>query len=233
MKRIPMVGKKYGHLTVITDGPTVKGHHKLLCKCDCGNYVMVDAGNLRSGHTKSCGHCERYIFVPPSSFKCLLPTGDSFLIDASDLAEVQKHKWSIENSGYVHTTINGKHTRLHQFLMRPYQGVVDHINGDRTDNRRSNLRVATNKDNVRNQKIGKRNSSGYKGVSYDSRRGKYAAHITVDRVGRFLGYYDNAVDAAVAYDRAAAIYFGEFARPNFKEVINEEVLEMGEKQDAV
>jgi hypothetical protein len=70
MKPILMIGKKYGHLTVIAESPSAKGHRKVLCKCDCGNTLVVDAGNLRSGHTTSCGHCERYIFVPPDSFRC-------------------------------------------------------------------------------------------------------------------------------------------------------------------
>jgi hypothetical protein len=78
------------------------------------------------------------------------------------------------------------------------------------------------------------NSTGYKGVFYDARRGKFAAGITIDGKKHFLGYFDNAVDAAVAYDKAAVIYFGEFAWLNFKEVTNEQqVLEVGKRQDAV
>lgn len=213
---------------MIGEAPKKKGHRKLLCKCDCGNVTTVDAGNLRSGHTKTCGHCERYTYVGNGEIRCTLPSGQTFLFDVEDMPVVRKHKWSIENSGYVHTTSKGKHMRLHQVLMSPYVGVVDHINGDKTDNRRCNLRVASNKENVRNQCIGKRNTSGFKGVSFDRRRNKYTSQITSDGVNHFLGYYEDPVNAAVAYDKAAAFYFGEFAKPNFGEGgCYEQVLEVG------
>ena len=214
MKQIDMRGQRHGRLTVVDYAETIKGHAKWKCKCDCGNEIIVDGGNLRTGHTTSCGHCERYTVVDETTVRCDLPTGESFLIDASDLAKVSKHRWSIENSGYVHTTIGGKHIRLHNYLMGKTSLFVDHINGDRSDNRRSNLRLCTNKENIRNQRISKRNTSGYKGVSYDTNKGKYGASITVDGYGHFLGYFVDPKEAARAYDRAALKYFGEFARPN-------------------
>lgn len=163
---------------------------------------------------------------------CLLANGDSFLFDAEDFPIVQAHKWSIENSGYVHTTVNGKHIRLHKQIMDIPDGmVIDHINGDKTDNRKSNLRIASNMENCRNQRLCSRNTTGYKGVSFDKRRKQYSAAITVDYKNIFLGYYESPQEAALAYDKAASFYFGEFARPNFpgkgvKENGITEVLEM-------
>ncbi len=107
--------------------------------------------------------------------------------------------------------------------------VVDHINGDRTDNRRCNLRLCTNKENVRNARVASHNTTGYKGVSYNKRRKKYESRITVDGRQLFLGYFINPIEAALAYDRAALRYLGEYARPNFmKEAFYEsEVLAVG------
>lgn len=201
-----------------------------LCECDCGNETLVEGGNLRSGHTKTCGHCEKYEMVDHNTIKCILRNGDSFVFDAEDFPVVKSHKWSVENSGYIHTTVNGKHTRLHNQLLDVPKGmVVDHINGDRRDNRKINLRVASNMENCRNQKLSSRNTSGYKGVSYDSRRKKYAAYIMVNYHNFFLGYYDNPKEAALAYDKAASFYFGEFARLNGQEVkkdVKTKVLEL-------
>lgn len=216
-KLIDLTGQKLGYLTVLNRirSPTSK-RTLWLCKCDCGNETCVEGGNLRSGHTQSCGHCEKYIAVDEKTTKCLLRNGDSFIFDTADLPIVLAHKWSIEDSGYVQTMVHGKHIRLHtQLFPVPVGKVVDHINGDRSDDRRCNLRIASTAENIRNQKLNPRNTTGYKGVSYDRKRKKYSASITFNFKNKFLGYYDNPIDAALAYDRAASLYFGEFARLNF------------------
>ena len=213
--RFNLSGLVFSKLTVLKKMPSRKGHAKWLCKCECGNEVVVDAGNLRSGHSKSCGNCQKYEHIDDKTIRCLLPIGKSFLFDASDFDFVSSHKWSIENSGYVHSMDKEKHIRLHNCLLGSPGYVVDYINGDRTDNRRCNLRVCTSKENVRNSKLSANNSSGYKGVSYDKRRKKYSSSISVDYRNHFLGYFDNPEDAARKYDEAAIRYFGEYARLNF------------------
>ena len=98
-----------------------------------------------------------------------------------------------------------------------YGSHIDHINGNKLDNRRSNLRHVNNQQNHWNREKSKSNTSGYKGVSFDKSRGKYEASIMKDGRKRFLGYFNDPKDAAVAYDNAAFFYFGEYARPNFRE----------------
>jgi hypothetical protein len=95
--------------------------------------------------------------------------------------------------------------------------ITDHINGNGLDCRRCNLRPATSTQNVVNSDR-PRNLSGYRGVSYDkSRVGRkqWQANINVLGKTRFLGRFENPIDAARAYDEAAYAEFGQFARLNF------------------
>ena len=89
---------------------------------------------------------------------------------------------------------------------------VDHINGNRDDNRIENLRLATRSQNNANARIGKNNSSGYKGVTWFKRHGLWRAQITVNRVNKHLGYFKCPKEAHQAYISAAESAFGEFAR---------------------
>jgi hypothetical protein len=91
---------------------------------------------------------------------------------------------------------------------------VDHINGNKLDNRKSNLRIVTNQENCFNSS---RKTGKYKGVSYVKSRGKWLAQIMKDYKNYFIGYYDTDYAAAVAYDKRALELFGTHARLNFKE----------------
>ncbi len=91
---------------------------------------------------------------------------------------------------------------------------VDHIDGDSLNNRRSNLRGCTRGENVRNAKKRKNASSVYKGVS--ARSGKFAAQIKVSGKRFHLGTFTDELEAAKAYDAAAKLHFGDFARINFQ-----------------
>ncbi len=103
---------------------------------------------------------------------------------------------------------------MHREIMDAGKGVIiDHINGNGLDNRKSNLRVCTHAENIRNQRRSALNRSGYKGVTVQGKR--YSARIRVEGRQRHLGIFDTAVEAALAYDNAARRHFGEFASPNF------------------
>lgn len=101
-------------------------------------------------------------------------------------------------------------------------GDVDHINGDKTDNRWVNLREATRSQNSSNVKIGKRrNTSGLIGVTWDKARNLWRAQIRQNGRKVNLGRYKEREDAALAHDRAAVAAFGEFATLNFPERFND------------
>lgn len=126
------------------------------------------------------------------------------------------------HSGYLRVWIDGREYPLHRIAFALYHsrwpaGVVDHIDGDRANNRQANLREATNTENVRNQRRSSANRSGYKGVSWRSSVSRFRAAICVNRKMRHIGYFDDPEVAARAYDAEARKEFGEFARLNFKD----------------
>ena len=93
---------------------------------------------------------------------------------------------------------------------------VDHINGNGLDNRRSNLRVCSNAENMRNMRRG-RGRSIYKGVAWFTRDECWRAYIVMDAKQIHLGYFATEVEAAEAYDESARRLFGAFAKLNFTE----------------
>lgn len=151
--------------------------------------------------------------------------GKSVKVDKDLYDELSKHSWHINNRGYVLRTgnINGKTTRIymHRFILdAPKGSYVDHINGDRLDNRKENLRIATNAQNIRNSALKSSNSSGFKGVSWRADKNKWQAKITYNYRQKHLGLFSSKREAAIAYNEAAKRYHGTFAKIN---IIREEV----------
>lgn len=131
-------------------------------------------------------------------------------IDIEDIELVSKYKWNYSNHGYCYNNKNG--IFLHNLILNRYpskETTVDHINRDRLDNRKSNLRVVSYNLNGFNKGKQSNNTSGYVGVSWDKRKRKWEASIKVDRKKRFLGYFDDINNAVVIRHQAELEYFGE------------------------
>ena len=121
--------------------------------------------------------------------------------------------------GYKVFGFDGKTLYCHRaawYLIYGYwpENDIDHINRDKSDNRIENLREATRTQNNGNVELLNSNSSGFRGVSFEKRREKYAAYIWIENKKKHLGYFWNAELAANAYNEAAKMHFGEFARLN-------------------
>lgn len=89
---------------------------------------------------------------------------------------------------------------------------IDHRDCDRSNNKWSNLRQADRFQQRRNSKMRSDNTSGYKGVCWAEKEGRWLVSITVKYRSKFIGYYETPKEGAVAYAAAAKKYFGEFAR---------------------
>lgn len=107
---------------------------------------------------------------------------------------------------------------MHRAIMNPTEKLqVDHIDHDGLNNQRSNLRICTHKQNMRNSRSRSNSRSKYLGVSYNS-NGHIVAQITINLKHNFLGVFKTEEDAARSYDIAAKQAFGEFANLNFKDI---------------
>lgn len=140
-----------------------------------------------------------------------LTQGKNALVDDDDFDELNKVKWSFDGQ-YAQRKVENKTIRMHRVILDSPQ--VDHIDGNRLNNQRANLRVCNHKQNQRNRKKNKKMSSKYKGVSWHKQTEKWRARIQTDDGAVHLGLFDSEIDAAQAYDEAAKEHFGEFARTN-------------------
>lgn len=142
------------------------------------------------------------------------------LVDDEDFERVNAHKWQI-TSGYAtrtQTISAGKHRTvyMHREIMETPDGMeTDHRDGNRLNNSRDNLRICSTSQNQANRQNLPTQSGQYRGVRYDERISKWTAKIQVNKKCMWLGSYDTAEMAAREYDKAAKLYFGDFARLNF------------------
>jgi hypothetical protein len=150
----------------------------------------------------------------------------SFKIDKNDYPLIMDYKWFLNNQGYPYTfgkgSVNfGKRGKtLHKFLFRKQHiekgYVIDHINRDKLDNRRNNLRIITQKENSYNRTKNSNSTNTYKGVKIDKKTlGTYKAIVTKDNVKYEIKDIPDEESAAKIYDIMAEELFGEYAGKNF------------------
>lgn len=149
----------------------------------------------------------------------VLSNGMVAKVDNKDFELVSQHNWYAtkqEDRFYASAWINGRNVSMHRLILGSEAGEldIDHKDTDGLNNTRENLRIATRSQNVANSRKQKGTTSRFKGV-HVMKEGYIKAYIMHQYRRIHLGYFPTEEDAARAYDEAARLYFGEFARPNF------------------
>jgi hypothetical protein len=138
------------------------------------------------------------------------------IVDDEDMALLSGLNWLCDHKGYVVCSRNPTHSRIHRTIMglAKFDKIqVDHINRNKLDNRKENLRLCTNSENQRNKERSSNKKLSSKGVFTQSGITFYAL-ITINGKRIHLGNFSNEAEAALAYDKAAITYHGEFALLN-------------------
>jgi len=159
--------------------------------------------------------------------KILLFGGKFALVDDEDYEFLNQWKWYQHFSGMVvrneplDVVIDRMHRQsvvfMHRVIMNTPKGMdTDHIDGNRQNNQKGNLRVCSHSENMRNRKLNKNSTSGYKGVHWSSKYRTWIARIQVNGSRLYLGKFHNLEDAARIYDKEAKKHHGAFAKLNFE-----------------
>jgi hypothetical protein len=145
-----------------------------------------------------------------------LTKGKFAIIDDEDYEYLSQWKWSFDDlyavRGEYLGKLEGKYKYkkiyMHKVINQTPKGLeTDHINHDKLDNRRCNLRSVTKSQNNRNRTVYKKNISGVIGVNWYKQTQRYNAFITINGKRIHLGYYINFEDAVLARKKAEELYF--------------------------
>lgn len=237
-KVMELVGKTFGNWDVLEKGEVnERGCNQYYCRCKrCGEISLRTQYAITHYTKKKCPKCR-----PDFKFRIIdeyaigtLPSGDEFIIDAEDIEAVSQYWWYKKpDQDYIICDLHHKgkllrRIRLHRFLMNVLDDnrvVVDHINRNPRDCRKSNMRIATQSQNCLNKSRHSKNTSGYTGVQYEKSKGKYVAIIQIARVNIRLGSSESKIECAQMYNEAAKILYGDFAGElnDVPEPISEEI----------
>ena len=208
-------GIKIGKLTVIEKVQNSCWH----CVCECGNHSYPTNSNLSNMFSKSCGSCVKNYYRDCDdgiSVEVTVTNGEKFYIDKEDEPLVRQYKWYIYADRHgVKNVCTKDPILIYQLIMGfPENMEIDHIDLDRLNNRKSNLRLCTHQQNQMNQPLQKNNTSGVTGVRFYKARNKYVARIKVCQRDIHLGYYVTFEEAVQARNVGMECMFGEFGRYN-------------------
>lgn len=234
--REDLTGKVFGRLTVIKqadDYVNPSGVHfaQWLCECSCEehNQVVVATSSLkRSKSTKSCGCINKEVLSLRKKYNNVKlnlndehgaygigycsNTGNEFYFDMTDYEKIKTYTWreDVDHYGYprLRATIGGKEIKMHTFLG---YSKCDHEDRNPFNNRRYNLRAATQSENATNQGIQSNNTSGFIGVSWNKSTNKWRSYINEDKKFIYLGEYVDKTSAITARLQAEKKFYGDFA----------------------
>lgn len=164
-------------------------------------------------------------FEQPEDHKLIPLTQGKFAkVDNEDFERVKDINW-----GYTHGYARNKELGyMHRVILKSKHGeYVDHENKDTLDNRKCNIRICSNAENIRSSKLKINNTSGLKGVYFRADRSTWRAEIKCNYKKTVIGTFKDKEEAGMAYDRKALELFGDFAYLNFPELKDEYLKELG------
>ena len=225
-----LTGQKFGRLTVIERADNDdRGKVRWLCKCECGNTHIAISYNLTHGLCRSCGCLYGFkVYNQKRKQRCkntydlsgeygigYTSKGIEFYFDLEDYDKIKDYCWRTNDNGYIVTkeiNNNKKIIFMHRLIMNVTKRdiLVDHIYHNKTDNRKSQLRLVTFQQNAANNVFRKNNTSGHKGVYWHEPAQKWEALIQYNNHLYNLGLYSNIEDAVEARKKAEIKYFGEY-----------------------
>lgn len=202
------------------------------CEClVCGKQYDVRANALKSGASTQCVSCS-YKYRTYNKRKSneyiekndyivgVLNNGERFYIDKENYDEISKFYWTKMKNGYLYTRHNKELFYLHRLIMNSElknsdknENYIDHINHNKLDNRKCNLRVVSKSENQRNR-VPTNNEYNVSGVYYAEGAQKYVARIHVENQKISLGCFEKLEDAIKARKEAEEKYFGEYSYDN-------------------
>lgn len=215
-------GQRFGRLTVVKRVPHKRRDAYWLCKCDCGGETITNTHSLQNGHTSSCGcynkekvaengrgtkRFNNYSVVNGIVY-VELNKNQTMICDTDDWERLGYIKWNVYKAGYAtgRDSVTGKTVFFHCEVIGRKDGlVVDHINHNKLDNRKSNLRLVPQRVNMLNKLIIPNAKSGVPGVSFH--HGKWEAKVWVHKKPIKLGRFDNMEDAVRARKEAEETYY--------------------------
>ena len=235
---LDLTGQRFGRLTVVKRVenhifPSGKQKSQWLCKCDCGNEVIVIGSNLtKENGTKSCGCYAQECMHKTKNKKYntydlsgeygigYTSKNEAFYFDLEDYNKIKGYCWYVSDEGYIkaYAPELSKIVSLHRVVMELNDVLydIDHKNGElsRFDNRKFNLRIATRSQNQMNKTKQKNNTSGVVGVGWHKATDKWTAYIAINKKQIHLGLFDRFEDAVKARKEAEDKYFGEWSYDN-------------------
>jgi len=221
------IGKTFERLTIIKRVENDKFNRKVyLCVCDCdcdGKIKAVPLADLKSGKVKSCGCLAKEnafnLFKKYNTYDLSGEYGigytlkeEEFYFDLEDYDLIKNYCWHISYDGYIQSRNEDRIIIIqHRIILNVNKDkIVDHINHNKYDNRKINLRECVYTENSANQLKAKNNTSGTKGVSFDKKMNKWHARIGINNKRINLGYYDDIQDAIDVRKEAEDKYQGKF-----------------------
>jgi hypothetical protein len=199
------------------------------CQCMCENkkIVYVNSKNLKSGKVKSCGCTKsesgknkrkynKYNLNKEYGIGYTSNTDKEFLFDLEDYDKIKEYYWFEEANGYIISPRRDNYKikiRLHRLIMnmQNLKLEVDHINRNKLDNRKENLRICTHSENSYNKNITENNNSGFIGVYWSKKDKSWYSQISYNKKHIHLGYTKTKEQAIINRLQAELKYFGEFA----------------------